>query len=64
MHNKDEFIRLRNDYDIEKNILMKYSKNFLSMIRNLLVNDKILIFLIILTIMIYSLIAIVLIVFK
>jgi len=63
-NNRDEFIRLRNDYDPEKNIIIKYSKDFFTMIENLLLKDKLMVTMISLTFTLYILIAIIILIYK
>jgi len=62
--NKDEFVRLKSDYDPEKNVIIKYSKDFLTMIYNVMVKDKMMLSMMITTLMIYLVIALVIIIFK
>lgn len=61
---EDEFVRLKNNYDPEKNIFVKYSKNILTIISNVIFKDKTLITLILITLLIYIIIILVLLIFK
>ena len=62
--NKDEFVRLRNDYDPENHVIIKYSKDFFTMISNVILKDKMMMILIMMAFIVYIVIAIILLLFK
>ena len=55
---------IKNNFDLERNIFSKYSKNFFDIIYKVATSDKLLFSLILFSLVIYFLIAIVIIVFK